>query len=284
MKSNFLHSDQELTDDEYDKFQSLIYKLTGISFNDSNRSSLASRIFQRMHQNHFNNVSAYYDFVSQDDEELKLLMSSITTNLTRFFRTSAHFEALENFILPNIIQKKENLPEKKRIIHLWSAGCATGEEAYSLAICMNENLPEDIQFHITATDISLPSLYTAQGGIYSKDRCQDIPPKLLAKYFTKNKEKYQVKPFLKEHIVFDYNNLMLRTLQRKFDIIFCRNVMIYFDQKSQKILIDNLIARMKPYAYLLLGHTESLESIYDKLPKHVKKTQYVTVYERDTQA
>ncbi len=285
MKSNFhLQSDQELADEEYDKFQSLIYNLTGISFNDSNRSSLASRIFDRMRVAGINNVLAYYDFASGNDEELKLLMSSITINLTRFFRTSAHFEALENFVLPYIIAHKEHLPEKKRIINLWSAGCSTGEEAYSLAICMSEWLPEDFNFHITATDISLPSLYTAQEGSYSKERTQDVPSKLLSKYFTKNKEKYQIKPFLKEHIVFDYNNLMLRTLHKKFDIIFCRNVMIYFDQKSQQKLIDNLMARMKPYSYLFLGHTESLESIYGKLPKHIQKTQFITVYERDTQS
>lgn len=276
------HPPGGILDTEFHKFQNLIYKSSGIRFNESNRSSLETRISERVRATKCTNGDQYYKLVENNSEELKLLLSAITTNLTRFFRTASHFKALQKLVLPNLIAYKENLTPKKKPIMVWSAGCATGEEAYTLAMCLSEWLPAKFHFRIIASDISLPSLYTAQTGIYSEERCEDIPPEFLKKYLYKDKKRYFFKESLKEKILFDYNNLMLNAHYKKFDIVFCRNVMIYFDKKSQKILMDNIYDSMNEYSYLFLGHTESLESIYKVLPPSIQETTYVTVYQRDS--
>ncbi|MGL4523977.1 MAG: CheR family methyltransferase [Spirochaetia bacterium] len=272
--------ENHLLDEDFILFSDLIYRQAGIKFTQSNRITLEGRILERMRNLELATIEEYYNLINFDEHENKLFLSSVTTNLTRFFRTPAHFEALEKMILPILLSEKKSELGAKKYINIWSAGCSTGEEAYSLAIHLLEHLPPDTPFQILATDISLNCLYTAHEGLYSEEKCQDIPGDLLSKYFIQQANGYLIKQHVKKYVIFDYGNLILNPHYKRFDIIFCRNVLIYFDQNSQRKVIDNICHSMASHSYLILGHTESLESIYQPFPPRMKKTEYITVYER----
>jgi chemotaxis protein methyltransferase CheR len=240
----------------YEKLRDLIHKSSGIRFNDSNRSILETRLNEKLRIYKLS-ISEYYQMVTSDEGELKVLLDSVTTNLTRFFRTPMHYEALEKVILPHLVKHKiEN--KLKPHIRMWSAGCSTGEEAYSNAMALKEWLPSTFTFDILASDISLTSLMTANEGSYPKERCQDIPPRFLNKYMSLVDNDYVINPEIKKLITFDYHNLKSNNGQDRFDIVFCRNVLIYFDAEMQKEVADHFYSVMNYPSYLVIGHAESL--------------------------
>lgn len=246
-----------LTDDNFDKFRTLIYDASGIHFSNSNRPILESRLRERLRLAKLEKVEDYFSLIKRDSEELKTFLDSITTNLTRFFRNQAHFDAMENYVLPELIQYKR-AKGLERKIKVWSAGCSTGEEPYTIAMILKERLPADFSYDVTASDLSLKSLMTANQGFYPEARIQGIPDNYLAKYFNKVGEGFQVKDDIKARIKFDYHNLKFDSGLRNLDIIFCRNVLIYFDEPAQKNVIDRFWTSMNNHAYLYIGHSESL--------------------------
>ncbi len=202
----------------------------------------------------------------QGDErkkEYEQMIDVVSTNETYFFRNERHFEALTKYCLPEIARTKKN-----KTLRIWSAACSTGEEPYTIAICALENkeLFKGWKIEIIATDIALSVLEFAAVGDYYGRRIEKVPKELLAKYFTKQKSEndvYRVNNELKNMVNFYYLNFFKSSFPRNIDIIFCRNVMIYFDKEHQRKLISKFYESIDPQGYLYIGHSETLHSISD---------------------
>lgn len=245
-----------LSDSDFERFRTLIYDESGIHFSESNRTILESRLKERLRAAGLDTVRAYFDHVKANEQELKVLLDAVTTNLTRFFRNAAHWQTFENFVIPRVVEQKRGSGD--RTVKVWSAGCSTGEEPYTLAMQLSELLPAGFSFEILASDLSLKSLMVGQQGFYPDTRISGIPETFLAKYFDQREGGYQVKDALKQRIKFDYHNLKNDSGKRNLDIVFCRNVLIYFDEVAQKAAVDRFWQAMGSPSYLFIGHSESL--------------------------
>ena len=169
-----------LNDTDYELFRKVIYDESGITFSTTNRAILDSRIKELLRKKNLATPQEYYAIISKNPEEMREMLDSVTTNLTRFFRNQPHFDAFVNYVIPQIVEfKKAAGPDRN--IKIWSAGCSTGEEPYTIAMIMKEICPPDFTFSITASDISLKSLMTAQQGFYPDNRIDGIPEDYLAK-------------------------------------------------------------------------------------------------------
>ncbi|MCI5828992.1 MAG: protein-glutamate O-methyltransferase CheR [Treponema sp.] len=266
-----------LTDSQFNEFRKIIYDSSGITFSETNRSILDSRLKERLRDKNLQNLDEYYKIITSNKEEFKVFLDSITTNLTRFFRNQPHFDALINYVIPHVIENKKKTGDTK--IKIWSAGCSTGEEPYTLAMLLKDKLPAPYTFEIIASDISLKSLMVGQQGFYPESRIAGIPQNYLASYFTKTDKGYQVKPDLMKTIKFDYHNLRFDMGARNLDIVFCRNVLIYFDEAAQKNTIDNFWKSMAKHSYLFIGHSESLFGMDTKF--EFLKTPWACLYQKN---
>ncbi len=265
-----------LSDSEFEKFSTLIYNESGIHFSSTNRPILESRLKERLRAASLEQVSTYYQLILQNREELRILLDSVTTNLTRFFRNAAHFAALENYVIPHFSQYKAK--KNSNHLRLWCAGCSTGEEPYSLAIVLKEKLPSHFFIEITGSDLSLKSLMTAQEGFYQETRIGGVPPNYLSKYFEKKRDGYQIKADIKSLVKFDYHNLKNDSGLRNVDLVFCRNVMIYFDAESQKAAVTRFWEVMNEHSFLFIGHSESLFGMETSF--EFVKTEWATFYRK----
>ena len=265
-----------LNDQDYEKFRKVIYDQCGITFSATNRSILDSRIKDLLRKKNIATPAEYLDLVLKNSEEMKLMLDSVTTNLTRFFRNQPHFDAFINYVIPAVIEQKKKGTD--RTIKIWSAGCSTGEEPYTIAMIMKEICPPGFDFRVTASDISLKSLMVGQQGFYADNKVDGIPENYLAKYFTKVDGGYQVKKELQDTIHFDYHNLMNDSGARNLDVVFCRNVLIYFDEPAQLKVIDNFWNSMAAHSYLYIGHSESLFGMNTKF--EFLKTQWACLYRK----
>ena len=250
-----------LTDSQFNEFRKLIYDSSGITFSETNRSILDSRLKERLRDKNLDSLEAYYKLITSDKEEFKLFLDSITTNLTRFFRNQPHFDALINYVIPHVIENKKKTGDTK--IRIWSAGCSTGEEPYTLAmLCMDFLGLEMSQWDTTilATDIDTKVLETAVRGVYPKNSVEQLPQQYVRRFFRPvSGEQYQVKDELKKQVLFRRFNLMHQLPFRKpLHVVFIRNVMIYFDEPTKEKLLENIYEKMAPGGYLFIGSTESI--------------------------
>ncbi len=266
-----------LTDAEFEQFRKLIYAESGITFSDTNRSVLESRIRETLRIKKLNSVDEYFKLVSSDKNELTAMLDSVTTNLTRFFRNQAHFDALTNYILPEIIKRKSSSIDKR--IRVWSAGCSTGEEPYTIAMILKDKVPSSFQTEIIASDISLKCLMVAKAGFYADSKMSGVPEAYLSRFFERKAEGWQVKKELMDMIRFDYHNLAHESNLSNVDIVFCRNVLIYFDEAAQKSVIDSFWRAMSPKSYLFIGHSESLFGMDTKFV--FLKTDWACLYQKN---
>jgi chemotaxis protein methyltransferase CheR len=223
-------------------------------------------------------VADYYSYLTGNDAELRSLLDSVTTNLTRFFRNTGHVQTFEYFVVPELIRQKEALHTHK--VSIWSAGCSTGEEPYTLAILLRELLPPTFTVEIVASDLSLKSLMVAQEGYYADARIAGVPEKYLGTYFERKGPGYRVKDEIKRMVRFDYHNLKHDSGMRNIDVVFCRNVLIYFDEAAQKAVIDRFWNVMAPRSYLFIGHSESLFGMDTSF--EFVKTDWACIYKKDT--
>jgi len=263
-----------LDDTYFNKFRDLIYNESGIHFTDSNRTILESRLKERLRISKLDHVSVYFDLIRKDREEMKILLDSVTTNLTRFFRNAAHYQVFENYVIPDLIKQKRASGDK--IIKIWSAGCSTGEEPYTNAMVLKEKLPPDFKIQVTASDLSLKSLMTAKEGYYPLTRINGVPDNYRKKYFEEKQNGLQIKKEIKDLVAFDYHNLKFDSGKRNYDIIFCRNVLIYFDEAAQKNVINHFWNGLNNHSYLFIGHSESLFGMDTKF--EFIKTQWACIY------
>lgn len=268
-----------LNDTDYENFRKLIYDQSGITFSSTNRSILDGRIKEILRAKNIATPADYFALVTKNTEELKEMLDSVTTNLTRFFRNQPHFDALINYVVPHVIENKKAKSPGNKIIKVWSAGCSTGEEPYTIAMVLKSILPPDFDFQITASDISLKSLMVAQKGFYSDNKIEGIPEDYLKKYFTKVDGGYQIVKGLMDKIRFDYHNLRNDMGVRHLDIVFCRNVLIYFDEPAQLEVINHFYESMEDNSYLFIGHSESLFGM--KTEFEFLKTDWACLYQKN---
>ncbi|MFB3885953.1 MAG: protein-glutamate O-methyltransferase CheR [Thermodesulfobacteriota bacterium] len=242
---------------QFEKISQLIYQLVGINLHAGKQELVKARLAKRLRALGLKSVDAYMEYLKYDnpEEELSALVDVMTTNKTDFFREPHHFDYLCREIVPRL---------KGRKIRIWSAGCSSGEEPYSIAIVLHEQITdfERWDFRILATDLSSRMLARAQKGIYERS-CREVPPLLLSKYFKCMEAKptrcYQVIESLRHQVHFARLNLIGDwPMKGPFDLIFCRNVMIYFDKPTQEQLVNRFWNLLKPGGHLFVGHSESL--------------------------
>ena len=255
-----------IPDHDLQKFRELIYKVTGMLFDEKKNYYISSRIEQRLRETGVSNYSEYYQnlIFNQSKVELQLFVESITINETYFFRDFPQLQGFAEKVLPDHMKIKEKRRDKN--IKIWSAACSTGEEAYTLAIIMKEMLMghADWTFQIEATDIDNKVLEFAANGIYSERSMKETPLVYRQKYFDKSDRGFKVKQELKENIKFKRINFMEESemaKMRNFDFVFCRNVLIYFDDESRKRVVDSLFKALDFDGHLFLGHSESIGRI-----------------------
>ncbi len=260
-----------ITDREFECLRGLVYELTGIKLADQKRQMLRARLSRRLRALNLQTFQEYYEalrFCGPASPEITEFINAVTTNKTDFYREPHHFEFVVNEVLPEI-EKREK--PGSRSIKIWHAGCSTGEEPYTMAIELHEALKNREPWHVRqlATDIDSCVLAHASRGRYEKEKLSHVPTRLIHKYFLKGKNEnenfVQVKPVLADWISFRRLNLLDDPwpLRKKgsFDIIFCRNVMIYFDKPTQQRLVERFREHLTPGGYLLIGHSESLFGI-----------------------
>lgn len=259
----------QMSESSFRLLRDLIYEYCGIYFDDTSRYLLQKRLSRRVYSHQLSSFQDYYYLLKYDpgrDDELGHVIDILTTNETYFFRESSQLKAFTDEILPEIIDRKRNDPEPS--LKIWSAGCSTGEEPYSISILVLESkIPANFHIEIFASDISQRVLKVARSGIYSKSSFRSTGPKYIQRYFNRVDNNYQIANEVKKHVNFGQLNLLDESklvFIRKMDIIFCRNVIIYFDAQAKRRVIDNLFNRLLPGGFLLLGHSESLINISTK--------------------
>ncbi|MCG8570628.1 MAG: protein-glutamate O-methyltransferase CheR [Spirochaetes bacterium] len=253
-----------ISNKEFAQISGLMYQYFGINFSEKKKVLVKTRLNQYLINHGYHCFNDFYqNLVSSANPALLLdLAERLTTNYTFFFRETEHFHFLLKTILPQIQKNKEE--RENKTIRIWSAGCSSGEEPYSLAILLHDYFSKSFdpfEFKILATDISLKVLEKAQIGIYPKDVLKNVPDRLLKNYFTPlDNDAYQVNQKIKEMVTIRRLNLMSAKFpfHESFDIIFCRNVMIYFDDESRKKLIQQYYQHTREGGYLIIGHSESL--------------------------
>lgn len=255
----------EFRKSDFDKIKKQVFDITGISLNDGKKDMVYGRLSRRIRDLGLTDFKQYGDLVAQpDSEELGNFINAITTNLTSFFREEHHFKFLVETVLPELMQKNKDT----RKIRIWSAGCSTGEEAYSLSIALHEVLPRrhNWDIKILATDLDTNVLAKAESGIYSLDRINGLAESRQKKWFRRGTGNQaglvKISDEIKSLISFKQLNLMGEwPMKGLFDVIFCRNVVIYFDKPTQRILFQRYAELLPDFRYLFVGHSESLYKV-----------------------
>lgn len=267
-----MNRNEDLSDRLFQKFSDLVYQECGINLHQGKRALLQARLNKRLRATNSASYENYYQYLTSDqnNDELVQFLDCISTNLTYFFREIQHFEILGQLLPKLLAEKKKKRDHRLRI---WSAGCSTGEEPYSLAMFVLPHLDDfkECDFRILATDISTRTLSIAARGVYTKEKIEKVPDHLRKQYFMNRQQRngapeYEVAPILKR--IVSYRRLNLKDpypFKGPFDYIFCRNVMIYFDKSTQESLVQKMAGYLSPGGYLFVGHSESLMGLRHSL-------------------
>jgi len=253
---------------DFDNVRSFILNETGITLSAGKKNMVYGRLSRRLRQTGMNTFKDYIEFASQDNSEERVnFVNAITTNLTSFFREEHHFEFLKNTVIPHLMKKNAHT----RKIRIWSAGCSTGEEPYSIAIALYESIPDidNWDVKILATDLDTNVLAHGRAGVYDAERITGLNKTRTSTWFLKGKGQHagsvRVDSRLKSLITFNQLNLMKEwPMKGLFDLMFCRNVIIYFEKATQRVLFDRYAKLLVDDAHLFLGHSESLYKVSDK--------------------
>ncbi len=266
----------KITNEEFIQLRDFIYEQSGIYIAETRKYLVENRLANRLKDLNLKTYGEYYYFLRYDSNrraELNRLFEVVTTNETSFFRNNPQLEVFKEKVLKKLLDAQRKAGQKK--LRIWSAGCSTGDEPYTLSIIIHEVLGMEISqwdIKITANDLSEAVLATARQGIYSEYSLRTTPLPLIAKYFTKEGNQYRVNNNVKRLISFGQINLneqmQLRRVERSH-IVFCRNVIIYFDDDMKKRVINAFYDNLLPGGYLIIGHSESLHNISRAfIPEH----------------
>lgn len=272
-----------MPDHIFERLSNFIYKAYGIKMPPAKKVMLQSRLQKRLREMNMNSYEEYCDFVfSKEGEALELvhMIDVVTTNKTDFFREPTHFDFLRQTVLPEFVAREKT----KTTLKIWSAGCSSGEEVYTLAIVLAEFMEKNknLDYSILGTDISTRILQKAIDAVYTEDRIAVIPIETKRKYFLRSKDRdkptVRLIPELRKKASYQRLNFMddSYNVNEKFDIIFCRNVLIYFDRDTQEKVINRLCMSLKTGGYFFLGHSESITGM--KVPLvQLKPTVFMKV-------
>jgi chemotaxis protein methyltransferase CheR len=274
----------QLTDAELRLLQALVYQECGMHFDERRAHFLQDRLQRRLRECQLDSFYSYYRLLisTEGKNELARLLENLTVNETSFFRNKAQLDLFHKYILDDLLRRKQ--AHRDYSLRIWSAGCSTGQEPYTLAMLVADGLayyylrnplpiempspkpliPPPWKVEILASDISYSVLRAAQQGVYSEPQMSFVDFSYRLRYFDKIGERYAVKRALKEVIHFDFHNLKTEYLPQRNDVIFCRNVMMYFDEAEQKRLIDKFWRCLNPDGYMFVGHAESLLGLTEK--------------------
>ena len=250
----------ELNNNQFQEISRIVYHQCGINLKSGKEALVRARLMKRLRALEMPSVKAYMDLISsaQGEHEIHTLIDVMTTNKTSFFREAAHFDYLADVILPDIEHHR---------LRFWSAACSSGEEPYTLAMVLRESIPSIDQkdILILSTDISNRMLEAARAGVYSRERLAGVSRPLLHKYFERvagTGQGFRVGPALRKLVRLAPLNLMQAwPMKGPFNVIFCRNVMIYFDRPTQQSLVNRFYDLLAPGGYLFVGHSEGLSGI-----------------------
>jgi chemotaxis protein methyltransferase CheR len=265
-----------LLDRDFQKIAELVREHAGIVLGERKRELVYGRLSRRLRELGFTDFSDYCAYLEspEGESERGMMVNAITTNLTGFFREAHHFEFLAKEVLASMAGPR---PATGRRLRIWSAGCSSGEEPYSIAMTVREALGDDARWDakILATDIDTQMVATAKAGHYPASRTESIPPALRRKFACPlDDDSIEMSAVLKSMIVFKPLNLFDPwPMQGPFDAIFCRNVIIYFDTDAKRTLFDRFAEILKPGGWMFIGHSESLFRLSDRF-RHVGRTIY----------
>lgn len=260
-------SNSELSVEAFSELRKYIYNLCGIYFPDNKKYFLESRLQKRIRFLKLDSFEKYMDFLKYNPNkngEIKYLVEAITINETFFFRNQPQLDALVSGVIPGIVASRPKFNNK---IKIWSAAASSGEEAYSTAIILTELVKPKfpyLDFEIVGTDINHAVIETASNGIYKDYSIRNTPIYYLKKYFKNNNNSYEIDPQIKKMVTFKYLNLYDDAAMRtytNFDVIFCANVLIYFDVASKIRVVSNLYNSLNKNGYLFIGYAETLQGI-----------------------
>jgi len=270
-----------LEDRDFRRISDLVYQYCGINLHDGKKELVRARLAKRLRLGNFKTFAEYISHILEDKtgQHFATLIDSISTNLTSFFREPQHFEFLSKNFLPALLERKEK--KRKFKIRTWSAGCSSGEEAYSIAITLLEAIKGQSHWDtkILATDIATTMLEKAKKGLYSEERIMPVPTlqrhKYLIQHCIKGQKVFEVSKSMRNVTIFKYMNLINNwPIKAPLDFIFCRNVMIYFDKPTQRRLITRFWDLLDSGGILFTGHSESLTGIDHKF-NYIQPTIYV---------
>ena len=263
--STIREREYHLSDGEFEEIRSLVRSHTGIALADSKRELVYSRLVRRLRRLDLTTFRDYISLLATGDAtELEEFTNAITTNLTAFFRESHHFDFLTETVFPEL--EKRNAATRR--LRIWSAGCSTGEEPYSIAIALQESISRfrGWDMRVLATDLDSQVVAHARAGIYKDERFEKMPNARRKQWFRENQDgTWTASPEIKSLITFNQLNLMHQwPFKGPFDVIFCRNVVIYFDKDTQKVLFNRMAELQRDGDHLFIGHSESLFKVCDR--------------------
>lgn len=248
-----------LASDSIVRLRSLVTERSNININLYKDEYLIRRLKVRMNAVQYRSPEAYLNFVQRNPEEYRRLLSAITINVTSFFRNKTTFEMIADTIIPEICKNKIQRGEGK--INVLCVGCASGEEPYGTAILFMEHfrkMGKSFPLRVIGTDVDKKALFTAVKGIYSHEKVVKVPKKLLERYFDPVKDGYQVTSTLKDAVIFLKKDVFSHRVHSRFDLIICRNLLIYFLRSYQEVVQEGFYRQLLPGGFLVLGRTESL--------------------------
>ena len=263
-----LLGDLKVTDEEFLQLRDFIYQQSGIYIAENRKYLIENRLRNRIRDLGLKNFGEYYYYLRYDtsrNTELNRLFEVVTTNETSFYRNGPQLQIFQDVVLKAVVDKQRAAGQKR--LRIWSAGCSTGEEPYTLAILLHEVLKGEVSqwdIKITANDLSEAVLAAARTGEYSEYALRTTPPEMISRYFTQKGSVYTIDPKLKTMISFGPINLSDRLQVKRVErsqIVFCRNVIIYFDDEMKRQVIGAFYDNLLPDGYLLIGHSESLHNI-----------------------
>lgn len=267
----------QLTPREFEQFQTLIFQRCGIRVPENKVTLLSNRIRRRVKATGVANFQAYLNLLRSTEgrDEWEGFLNAVTTNETSFYRTEKHFDWLGSEFIDDL-RERARLSRHAQSIRVWSAACSSGEEPYTIALCLAENrfkLP-DWKIEVHGTDISEEALVKARSGVFSAQAVEAVPEKLRSRYFLHKpaSNQWEAKSILKDLITISRQNLMEPNPQKEYDCIFIRNVLIYFSRESKQVVIDNLVRSLAPGGYLVVGPSEG---IYDMLGMLQKRSTFL---------
>jgi chemotaxis protein methyltransferase CheR len=271
-------TDIPITDVEFHQLRDLVYEKCGINLTDAKKMMLRSRLQKRLYHLRLSTFREYYEYLFKADmpgDEMREMINCITTNKTDFFREPHHFDFIKDIFVPELIHEHAHSGLGENKLRVWHAGCSTGEEPYTMAMVLADAFGSNIDhwdIRLLASDIDTKVLDHASAGIYDLERFEQVPEHYRKKCFLKGSgaksNSVKIKSHLQDVITFKQINLLETPWpinpSVKFDIIFCRNVVIYFDKATQRKLFKRYHALLKPRGYLIIGHSESLLGVSDE--------------------